>query len=627
MTGELPGGPEHTKISNQYTIMRKHQFILPMLLLLSSCGKVPDGTFTVAAAIQQMTAKTAMDDISSSGLCPVQWSQGDKISIGGLVSEPLDGAYSGKESAVFRFGARPCGLGPHLVLYPGLSEDGKVNFPAVQHCDGLSFAPGSAPMYAVCSNFDAPVTMKHVSAVLAVRIKGAGSLTSIDLKSASGEKICGDFALSTDGLDGREIILTPSSDAGSEISCVPPADGLELSAAVIRIVACVPPGTYADGFVLTLKSKAGGIMTLRLNRDGCSLAAGRIVLFPVVEFVSGKDYALTEYGIDDVAADKDAGMEGMIPEIGGVLASIKAGSFNIWSPQARKTIIDTSLAGKGTVSEQRYWRHSYSAVADMIKYLDCDVMGLQEVTDTVYGLKTYSDGVKRDLKSMLSADYKWVIYPSKAATSTVTASLLGSADAIIYKESTLELKEFGRVWLAGLRTRPGKNDSYGTNERCCTWASFIHKSSGKEFYFLTVHLDLPDLGPDNDINLPQDRNARELVEWFAPERIPESIPSIICGDMNCTTGSSAYDILLSGRWKDARDIMQGASLLDFTERRYTGTAVLKNETDLSGWRPDHILVDALTLSYYRVARERFVTTDGTLHYPSDHLPVVVLANF
>ena len=67
MTGELTGGPEHTKISNQFTIMRKHQFILPMLLLLSSCGKVPNGTFTVAAVIQQMTAKTSMDDISSSG--------------------------------------------------------------------------------------------------------------------------------------------------------------------------------------------------------------------------------------------------------------------------------------------------------------------------------------------------------------------------------------------------------------------------------------------------------------------------------------------------------------------------------------------------------------------------------
>ena len=603
--------------------MKKHQFILPMLLLLSSCGKTPDTQFTVAAVIPQMTTKTAIDDIPSTGFCPVQWSQGDRISIGGLVSEPLVGTSSGTESAIFRFTARPGGPEPYTVLYPASSGCNRVTFPAVQRCDGTSFAPGSAPMYALCSNLEEGITMKHLSVVLAVRLKGTGSLTGIELASASGEKISGDFVLDT---AGQDVVLAPSSDAGTSINCTP-ADALELSASVSRIMACVPPGTYSDGFVLTLRSREGGAMTLRLLRDGCSLPAGRIVLFPVVEFTPGKNYALTEYGIEDVAADKDAAIEDMGSEIGSALVSIKAGSYNIWSPQARKTIIDTSLVGKGTVSLQRYWRHSYSAVADMIKYLDCDVMGLQEVTDTVYGLKTYSDGKKRDLKSNIGSVYKWVIYPSKAASSTMTASLLGSADAIIYKESTLELKESGRVWLAGLRTRPGKPDSYGSNERACTWARFKHKSSGKEFCFLTAHLDLPSLGPDEDKNLPQDRNARELIEWFAPEQIPEGLPSIICGDMNCTSGSSAYDILLGGRWKDARDIMQGASLLDFTEQRYIGTSVLKNETDLSGWRPDHIFVDALTLSYYRVARERFATTDSSLHYPSDHLPVVVIANF
>ena len=53
----------------------------------------------------------------------------------------------------------------------------------------------------------------------------------------------------------------------------------------------------------------------------------------------------------------------------------------------------------------------------------------------------------------------------------------------------------------------------------------------------------------------------------------------------------------------------------------------KRESGIGTWRPDHILTEGFSLSYYKVGREKFATKDGTMHYPSDHLPIKVILNF
>ena len=103
---------------------------------------------------------------------------------------------------------------------------------------------------------------------------------------------------------------------------------------------------------------------------------------------------------------------------------------------------------------------------------------------------------------------------------------------------------------------------------------------------------------------------------------------VVTGDMNVDSGDN-YRILTSGRWSDVYDEMLAAGTLSFTDVRSRGTmqANKNEEGGVGSWRPDHILIDGFTPSYYKVGRERFPTKDGSLHYPSDHLPIKVILNF
>lgn len=340
---------------------------------------------------------------------------------------------------------------------------------------------------------------------------------------------------------------------------------------------------------------------------------------------------------EDLGLDGEAGIPGMEGLDGETAPLIKAGTYNIWSPEARKTEMDKDAA----VSEQRSWANSYGAVADMIHWLDCDVMGLQEITSRAY--KTSLTGAREDYDGNIHTleekipEYAWVIYNGANTTydnlfpNNTTANGLSNTDAIIYKRSTLTLVSQGRYWITGKRSAAGApSDGYGTN-RVAVWARFTHNASGKQFVFISTHLDLPNAGPDEDPYLPQRRNIEELTGWVAPTVCPEDLPSVIVGDMNVEAGDGGgnYDRLVSGRWKDIYDLLLADGTLSYTDLRLKGTMnAAKNETGgYASWRPDHILIDGFTPSYYKVGRETFATADGSQHWPSDHFPLKAILHF
>ena len=65
----------------------------------------------------------------------------------------------------------------------------------------------------------------------------------------------------------------------------------------------------------------------------------------------------------------------------------KVGTYNLFASYARKNCIETD----SRVSEQRYWCNSASSVAAMISELDCDLLGVQEVCDSIWGVKGNND--------------------------------------------------------------------------------------------------------------------------------------------------------------------------------------------------------------------------------------------
>ena len=607
-----------------------HILILSLPVLLLSCNKKEQAKqpFLLKAGVEEAAVKTVLGDKEGSKY-PVLWSEGDVISINGLVSKHLTADEAGAASATFTFDEKPADAGVYNVVYPGSNTSGRVVFPSSQSYVENSFCPGAAPLIGQTDNLEEPVSLHTCAAVVRFSIKGDVTLASMDVAAPSGEKISGEFDLN----------LVPQAGASAQMA-YSFGSGLALSETEKVVVFTVPAGSYQKGLRAVLHAKNGSTMTLSFFTSGATLKA-EVCAFPSIRFKAGKEIIFNEtdpMGGEEIDIEETAGAEGMNADDAALATAITVGSYNIWAPSARKSVMD----GDASVPEQRSWANSYTAVADMINLLDCDVIGLQEVTRMVYqttltsGNEDY-DGNVHTLNSLLPS-YSWVIYNANNTTydnltNNTTANGLGNTDAILYKSSVLTLNDKGRAWLNGTKTaHPEKNknwDGIGTN-RPATWAKFTHKASGKQFVFITTHLDLPDAGEESDKAFPQRRNAQELITWFAPTYAGD-LPSVITGDMNVDYGDDAgnYAILVSGQWKDVYDTLNDCGTLSYIDQRVKGTMPAKKneEGGLSSWRPDHVLFYGFTPSFYMVGREKLPTANGEDHWPSDHLPLKVVLNF
>lgn len=290
--------------------------------------------------------------------------------------------------------------------------------------------------------------------------------------------------------------------------------------------------------------------------------------------------------------------------------NFKVGTYNIFTSYARRNVI----AKDSTVSHQRYWCNSAQAVAEMISELDCDILGLQEVCDSIWGLKG-----DKDIRNLLSAngrvEYDWILYPN-------TKSGKISYDvAIAYKNALFDVCESGIFFLGGVRdTAALAHDAPKGSQRPCVWAHMIHKPSGKEFYFLSTHFKVPDKTSDGKSDVSANKYNMQKLREIAVDLIPQDMPSILVGDLNADNKSKHWGTFGNSRWFDLFQHYSAAG-------RYKaivegGTQNVKNETSLSHWKPDHICLHGFRPLNMDVVKSRFATADGTLHYPSDHLPVV-----
>ena len=155
----------------------------------------------------------------------------------------------------------------------------------------------------------------------------------------------------------------------------------------------------------------------------------------------------------------------------------------------------------------------------------------------------------------------------------------------------------------------------------CVWALMKDRKSGKRFYFLSVHLN----------SNPQKLrfNAQQFVDFAHRTLVPPGIPSIVAGDLNCDRGHYTdvfLDCLMASRWQDAWQTLREEGALP-KEERQAGTMNAKNDSGLSRWRPDHILYDGFIPLDFHTDRRQLPTTDGSLHYPSDHQPVPCIVRF
>lgn len=227
------------------------------------------------------TTKTVLGD-AQDGVRPVLWCKGDKISVNGVVSDPLDVegdvlkadfVLSGQVSA------------PYEIIYPaGMVKDAAtVTLPAGQkYAEGDNIVSGSMPMAGYSTTES--VMMKQVCGILGIRLKmgtEANLIRYIEVTALGGEPVCGDFSVDFQ----NSTLSSEAKDADvirMEVQKTFPAG----SANTFNVI--LPAGVYSDGFQVKVVDENGRAM-VRSIKGSCELGAGKLMLMPELDFVPNSE--------------------------------------------------------------------------------------------------------------------------------------------------------------------------------------------------------------------------------------------------------------------------------------------------------------------------------------------------
>lgn len=215
------------------------------------------------------TTKTVLGD-AQDGVRPVLWCKGDKISVNGVVSDPLDVegnvlkadfVLSGQVSA------------PYEIIYPaGMVKDAAtITLPAEQnYAAGDNIVSGSMPMAGYSSTES--VMMKQVCGILGIRLKmgtEACLIRYVEVAALGCEPVCGDF--------------TVDYQNGTLLSEVKDANVIRM-----EVQKTLPAGVYSAGFQVKVVDENGQAMvrSIKGNRE---LEAGKLMLMPELEFVPNSE--------------------------------------------------------------------------------------------------------------------------------------------------------------------------------------------------------------------------------------------------------------------------------------------------------------------------------------------------
>ena len=274
--------------------------------------------------------------------------------------------------------------------------------------------------------------------------------------------------------------------------------------------------------------------------------------------------------------------------------NLRIGSYNVWSHAARRGVIR-----KGKAPVARSWDNSKEAVADLITKLDCDIIGMQEVTSVC----------RDDLAKLVGKKYKlwWVnTYPEDSHRKV--------GNAVFYDKRKFKFSEQSIYYFSPTPEVMSKGWDEKKYYRAALTAVVTHKKSGKKFFFIATH------GP-----LAKQANveAGRLLVEFDKKYNKMGLPAIVVGDMNARPNQGFHQNMCA-YYEDCYLVAEKKCGNIGTFNSASGNE--KNFT-LEHRRIDHIYVHStdkgkVRVKDYTVNRDKY-NIDGYTVYPSDHNPVVV----
>lgn len=304
-----------------------------------------------------------------------------------------------------------------------------------------------------------------------------------------------------------------------------------------------------------------------------------------------------------------------------VKTKIRVASIGLTESGERQRIV---MSGKA--SPQRLWSASADALARMILDIDCDVIALQEICDSIAG--RVGDRSLESALNVYTSDYEFHI-PSNINPNHPYEGKVGCANGIMWKKSRFECVDRGIWWISGIYDKPGRDKSlkYGDTRRSIAWVRLRCIPDGREFYAISTGLSGPTYRDEsgNTVKYPEinTANAANAVALYRSMMYIKGVPSIFCVNVRSSETSVGYAEHLCSQWFDSYTLLKNDGLLDDDALKKIDSMNTPDEAKFAGGRPDHVMVDGFDVDAYRVHRAKYKTADSSLHYPSLHFPVIV----
>ncbi|WP_178983366.1 endonuclease/exonuclease/phosphatase family protein [Winogradskyella helgolandensis] len=231
------------------------------------------------------------------------------------------------------------------------------------------------------------------------------------------------------------------------------------------------------------------------------------------------------------------------------------------------------------------WTNRKPFFINQLKFYEPDVLGVQEAMPNQM----------KDMDSLL-VDYSYV------GVGRDDGKDAGEYSALFYKTDKFNIIKSGTFWLSDTPQEVSMGWDAVCN-RVCTYALFQEKISGKIFWVFNTHFD--------HIGKEARKNSAVVIIEKIKELNTENYPVVLTGDFNMEPNHDSIKFIKT-KLKDSKKI---AKLTFGPEGTFNGFHFDKPVTR----RIDFIFVsENVDVSKYAVLSDNW-----NLHYPSDHLPILV----